>query len=266
MTVQIPAWIQEKVDEIRLVNRLAFGGFTMTAGAPEGGAGGDGDQGGQDDGDLFDDPQGGDGDEGGDDGGDGGEQLSPALQALIAREANRIADQRINQVLQRQRGGQQQGQQQGTRQQQGGQQQGQQQPESHGGGRGASPADVREARMVYREYVGDKITFVGDEERQFAADLAAALLPGMLEAGADVETAGQQVATQVAERVKSTRQFYQRKTIKALQQRGVLPEDFRPGQPPKGTTQPGGAQSWKAGEERARAMYGDRIPQGSQQN
>lgn len=265
MAVQIPEWIQEKVDEIRLVNRLAFGGFTMTAGTPEGGDQG-GDQGqageqGQDD--LFE-QGGGDGGQGGDEGGDQGEQLSPAMQALITREANRIADQRINQVLQRQggqRGGQrrQQAQQQPQQQQQQqGQQEQQQQPQA--GSPAVSPGDLREARLVYREYVTDQIRFVGDEERAFAADLATSMIPGLLEKGLDIEDAGRQVAQEVAARVKKTRTFYQQQTIKALQQRGALPEDYRPGQPPKGPAQTTGSQNWKSGEDRARQMYADRLP------
>jgi hypothetical protein len=84
---------------------------------------------------------------------------------------------------------------------------------------------LREARLTYREYVGDEIKFGSSTERSFAADLANGLLYQRISEGDSAEEAGREVAQDVAKRVKQLREGYQTQMLANLKTRGVLNED-----------------------------------------
>jgi len=228
-------------------------------GAPDDDDQDDGDDTGDDDSsdddteDLFDQDDG--GDDGDDDDGDDdkGEKVTlskAALTKLITDEANKVADRRINQALEKRD--------RKTREDK-------RRSSSRGSGTGRdagpSPADLREARLVYRDFIGDEIKFVGNEERSYAADLAAALLRDKLAEGADIEDAGQAVARDVATRVVALRKTYQQATIRTLQRTGALAKDFKAGtQPKRGPATRGVTADFKSGADRARALHPDRFP------
>lgn len=293
-----PQQIRDMVTTIMDRNRR-WPGWTMTQGAteqepPQGGTGQQGTAGGQQQGgSLFDNPPAGgqqqvpDGQQSGTQG--GGQQaggqgfvMTPEIQSVIAAEANRIADRRINQITQgrgQQGGGDQNGGQgnQGGGQQQdhgSGQQTGGQQDRGNSGSRqGVESGALREARLVFREYVSDEITFLGNEERDLGRQIASSTLPTLLAQGMDVDEAGRQAARLVGETLRTARTFYQGQTIRALQSRGALPQDFTV-QPPQAGQQGGGAggyrpggqtatqgqQGWDRGAAVAAALFPDRQP------
>lgn len=192
----------------------------------------------------------------------------PATADEIARIVESTVDRRINAVLREVRGqggsgqqGQQQGGQQGQSAEQGGGQQ--QQTSGQAAPAGPTAADLREARLVYREYVQDEVQFLGTVEREHASTLAGALIQERLQRGDDHETAGREAAKTVASTVKNLRQHYEQQTIAALQRRGLLPKDGRgPGQQPvPGPQAPGDQSSFAAGATKAATMFADRMPQ-----
>lgn len=87
---------------------------------------------------------------------------------------------------------------------------------------GPSEADMREARMAAREYLGDRITFGSEAERAMAVDLTAALIPTQLLMGMTPNQAAQNVAQTVADRVGSLRRTYEDQAVRALRSRGLL--------------------------------------------
>lgn len=187
----------------------------------------------------------------------------PATPEQIADLINREVDRRMTSLYREVRGqagqqGQQQGQGQGQQgEQQGGPQSGQQQTPA-----GPSEADVREARLVYREYVGDEIKFLGTVEREHASTVAQALLRERIGRGDDPDRAGREVAREVASTVKALRQHYEQQTVAALKRRGLLPDDGRgPGQQPvPGTAAPGAQSGFAAGQAKAAALFAERMP------
>jgi hypothetical protein len=217
-----------------------------------------------DNGDLFDedddksDDEDKDDDSTDDDAGDSDEDkpLTRAqISKMVEKEANRIADRRINQALRKQR--QRRGNQGGSKDDRDDSDKG------TSGGRVAS-TDVREARAVYRDEVRDVIRFVSDDERALAGDIASGLLRERLREGDDPDEAGEAVAREVADRVKGLRRTYQQATIRRLQSMGHLPREFdvrkQPARGQSGGTATAGSQ-WAKGEERAKQMFGDRLPQ-----
>jgi hypothetical protein len=249
--------------------------YLIGGGAPDDG---DGDDGGDDGGDGGDDDLigggGGDGDDGGDDGdngddGDGDdddEKLTPALKALISKEANRIADKRINQALAK-RGNRRAGRRDNADDDGDG--------DDDKGGNGGKPkgkqetgptsADLREARLVYRDFVRDEIEFIDNDERAFAADLAQGMLRDRLADHEDVEEAGEAVATEVAKRVRTLRANYQKATIAGLKRRGVLPKDWKStdkgGQQKRGPASRGTQAALDEGARRAQQVRPGRFAQ-----
>jgi hypothetical protein len=265
---QMPESITAKVEEIMSARRGWSGpiGMSMTQGATEGGdQGGDGGQGGS----LLEDEAGqhdGGGDEGGDEGGDGGDQGGQQFDPnAFEQRIESMLDRRINQVvstLTRRLGGDSGGQggdgDQGG--QQGGQQDGQQQQTRVSG---PSAADLREGRMVYRESCGVK--WLDNAERDHAATLAGHLVTQRIAAGDDPEQAGRTAAREVESTIKSLRSLYEKKTVSALQRKGLLPPDGRgPGQPVRqgSTGKVGDTSSYQAGASKAQQLYADRLPQG----
>ena len=215
---------------------------------------------------------------GGQNNGGAGQQQGAPLTAeqiadLVARTVESTFDRRINQsqrVQQRLNGGQ--GGNEGDQQGQGGNGGQEQQQQSGSGQRqqtsgGVDPADLREARSSYREFVGDHIQFLGAEEREHALTLAGHLLTGRLTRGESADEAGRQVARDVATQIKGLRSVYEERTVSALRRKGLLKEPAGgPGQqPPNGGQAPGGASQFQNGASKARDMYASRTPQQSTQ-
>lgn len=133
------------------------------------------------------------------------------------------------------------------------------------------PADLREARSVCREAVGDAIKFVDPKERELAASLSASLLQSALHGGGAPDQVGAQVATQVVEQIKGIRGVYEAATLAALRNRGV-PVDTPGTQqrlaglpvPGYATGQPNAAASYQAGEQRAAQILPGRTVAGQQ--
>jgi hypothetical protein len=176
-------------------------------------------------------------------------QVTTALESRF----DSIADRRVNAILREIRGGG--GQQQGGQQQQGGgsgdggggqqqQQQAQQQP----------TLDVRGARLSYREYIGDQITFISAEERAHAADLGAAMIAQRATEGAtDDERVGREVAAAVAKQVKGLREHYETRVVAALKKRGALVEG-KEGQTPRGPAGVGAQSEYDKGVAIAQSL------------
>lgn len=137
------------------------------------------------------------------------------LEALIARTVQSVVDRQINALNNpqyRAAHGQQQGQPQHGQQQQA--------PVPTG----PSPAELGEARMAFRLYLGDRITLGSETERAVASDLAAGLLPQHLATGMFPDAAARLVAGDVATRISDLRRGYEETMIRSLRQRGLLNE------------------------------------------
>lgn len=113
--------------------------------------------------------------------------------------------------------------------------------------------DVRAARLTFKEYLTDEVTFIGAEERKFAMDLGAALIGSRAADSDDEETLGRDVAGQVATQVKAMRRYYEGRTMDALRRRGALKPTE--GQPPNGPTTVGGQSEWAKGQALAAEMF-----------
>jgi hypothetical protein len=87
-----------------------------------------------------------------------------------------------------------------------------------------SNADLREARMVYREYVNESLQFLGPQERALAQDLSQAQLLSAVQSGMDPDTAGRHVASQVTSRITEARGMYEQSVLNALRRSGQLTE------------------------------------------
>jgi hypothetical protein len=83
--------------------------------------------------------------------------------------------------------------------------------------------DQREARSAFREYVGEEIKFISADEREHANLLGTQLLARMGDV-VDPDTAGREIARQVASKVKNLRDHYKNVTIEALRRKGLLNE------------------------------------------
>jgi hypothetical protein len=255
----------------------------QTGGDGEGGNDGGGEQGGS--GSLLDEEaNGSDGGDGGDGGGDGGSDGGGAqggqpdaalVQAIVGQVTqaleqrfDSIADRRVNAILKEVR---KSGQQQDGGQGSGGQ------PEQPAPAAGPDQGVLRGARLAYREYVGGEIKFLANQERDFAAEMAARILAERVaDAGpnADDDRIGREVAKEVAGHVKGLRKFYEDRTVQALKRKGLLPDDGtsqttsstagKTGQPPKGATKPGDQSGFAAGAAKAQEMYGHRMPAAAQ--
>lgn len=171
--------------------------------------------------------------------------LTDVVTAAVA-EANRVADRRINEVLDKRLG--------------------------KDGEKGkakddddTSTADTaaalgslqREARLSFKEYLdGEDITFLGNEERTFAADLGKALIESRREID-DAEIVGREVAKVVAEQVRGLRKFYEKATKNALKRRGLLKDDGKGQQAAaSGTGGVGTGSDMDKGAAKAAAMFG----------
>lgn len=257
---EVPESIQSKVDEIMSGSRSRFGHGVWFMGPDDDGDGDDGDDG---DGDGDDS---GDGDDegllGGDDGdsGDGDADVDAIVDKVVKAlegKFDSIADRRVNAILKEVRSGKKPPAKAPAKDD----------DDSAAAPAGPAAGDVREARLAYREYVGDEIKFLGTVEREHAMMLAQGLLLGRLSDGDDPETAGREVAKAVAASTKDLRKHYEKLTVAALKRNGRLVEDGSgPGrQPTNGGRKPGAVSGWKAGESTAQRLLGDRMPAANQQ-
>jgi hypothetical protein len=199
---------------------------------------------------------------GGDDGGGGddgtedppqGEQPPPwwetasaALQTRIQATTTSEIDRRINQLGQRRR------------------------QSSAGSGEGAQGAasksgvdagDVRDARAVARETIGDAGLRLSQEERELMASYLPGAIRSGLERDPDPDSVGVAVAGQFVGQLKKLRTAYQSRIVAQLEQRGVLDRSkLKPGQAQgggSGQTRNAG-QAWEAGAEKAKELLGHR--------
>ena len=172
-------------------------------------------------------------------------QITKALEAQF----DSIADRRVNALLKAQKKADAAGS--------GGAGTGGSQPPEH---EGPNVTDVREARAEYREAVADEIAFLGVEERSLASDLSLTLIHARLTADEDPATAGIAVARDVAARIKALRKHYEDATVAQLRRKGLLAPDGRgDGQVLPGSTNPGGESGFKAGADKAAAMFASRA-------
>lgn len=161
-----------------------------------------------------------------------------ALEEKLGARFDAIADKRVNAILKEVR---------------------KQKPpagtDDQGGSPNGEPApDARVARLAFREYVTDDLTFLAADERQFAMSFGAGLLAQNLKPGSDEDEVGRLVAVEVASQVKALRKFYEKRTIAGLKKRGALKET--PGQPGKTPPNVGGASEFEKGKALAESMYG----------
>lgn len=180
--------------------------------------------GGGDDGGKGDDDKTGDEGKGGDD--DKAPLTKADLPGLIKSmtdaavdAANRVADKRINQVLDKKgaAGGSDDGK--------GGDDKGAAQ-----GASGPDAAQVRGARLAFRDYIDTEMGgYLGNEERAFVNDLGKATITGLAEID-DEDQVGRQVAASVAQQVKGLRKFYEQRTKAALKRKGLLKDSDKGGQ------------------------------------
>lgn len=185
---------------------------------------------GTDDDDLDDDAPDADDDED-----DSDDKKEPKFDeaALLAKVESRI-DSRLNVVLREIR--KQNGQQDGSKKTA--------QKQALKDQEDAPTADVRGARLAFRDYLGDEgLKFLGAEERRFATDLGQALIKARaLDGFDDEDEVGREVAKEVSEKIKSLRTYYERSTKTALRRQGLLP-DQKGGQQAAGTAGAGGVHS-----------------------
>lgn len=150
----------------------------------------------------------------------GGQQLPDNLADVIGRAVESAVDRRINAINNpnggRNRNQGQQGQGDGGQ----GQEQGQQQQVAR-----VDMGDRREARMAFREYLGDQIRFLSDTERNAAVQIGTAMIAtwdGHHDGGPD--GFGHQVAAAVAQTIRDLGEMYKRTAIDALRKQGLLKE------------------------------------------
>lgn len=181
-----------------------------------------------------------DGENGGGDGGAGeGEgngttdiaaAVKAALQELlpsIQDSTNREIDRRVNGALNKVRKP-------GAKPQQ-------QQDEGNDGDGGTAPvvADVRGARLAFREYLPDQIRFLSPEEKALATEFGLTAINAKAAKGFDDEdAAGREAAAETVAFLKKARRYYSDRTKRALEKSGALKQDGQ-GQTSHGTTPPG---------------------------
>lgn len=189
-----------------------------TTGSNETGTGGGG---------VGDGTSGGDGNEGADASTDAIQAaVAAAMQGVVASLEDRlgerfdaVADRRVNAVLKEIRKGEKPGEGKET-----------ETPPAAEQPVGPDPQLLRGSRMVYREYIGDELKFVSDDERRLATTLADSMIREQVAGGADDEDRiGRQVSREIAVQLKAIRDSYERQIVDGLKRRGMLVET--PGQP-----------------------------------
>jgi hypothetical protein len=177
----------------------------------------------------------------------------PLTRADLEREAQRIADRTVNAVLREIRGARpRSGDRDGQR---GGRGQRRDRDDDNRDMRGGpDPADVREARLAFREYLGDQYRPTIPTEREIAAELGGALIREQLATDAgDPDRAARTAADTVATRLRKYRRAIERQTVAALRKRGALRDDYGSASQGSGPS----AVSLPAGRAPAPAKGGD---------
>jgi hypothetical protein len=147
----------------------------------------------------------------------GGQQLPDNLADVIGRAVESAVDRRINAI--NNPGG-------GRNRNQG--QQGQGDGQGQGNGQQQQVAAVdqgarREARLAFREYLGDQIRFLSDTERNAAVQIGTAMI-ATWDGQGDADQFGRQVSAAVAQTVKDLAEMYRRTAVEALRKQGLLKE------------------------------------------
>ncbi|MFE2751570.1 hypothetical protein ACFXGA_06155 [Actinosynnema sp. NPDC059335] len=152
----------------------------------------------------------------------------PLTRADLEREAQRIADRTVNAVLREIRGARRQGD---RGNQRGGRDQRRDRDDDRGAAdSGPDPADLREARLAFREYLGDQYRPGTPTEREIAAELGGALIrEHLVTGGGDPDRAARTAADTVANRLRAHRRAIERQTVAALRKRGALRDDYGSG-------------------------------------
>ena len=120
------------------------------------------------------------------------------------------------------------------------QQNDQQQNDSQGGGTvGASPAEIRGARLSFREYLPGEIKLLSSEERKLANEYGGHLINARAAQGFDDDDqVGREVAEATAKFLKGARNLYSTRTKRLLEKNGALKD-----QPGGQSGNPGGGST-----------------------
>lgn len=180
----------------------------------------------EDDDDVDDTDDGNDGGGDGDDGDEGSGDVVKRMERLMERKLQeqrdalnagfqREMDRRINSALGKVRKGQKQDR----------------NDEGNDDGDTSSEsrpvvADVRGARLAFRDYLPGEIRFLSPEEKQMATDFGLNLIRAQALKGFDDEDeAGREAAKATAAFLKKARGYYSGRTKKALEKQGVLKQE-----------------------------------------
>ena len=124
----------------------------------------------------------------------------------------------------------------------------------------APVADVRGARVAFREYLPDEIKFFSTEERELGMAFGQSQIKAAALAGFDDEDeVGKNVATATAEFIKKARNLYSARTRRVLKQQGALKDQ------PAGPAGTGGdapdslAAIRQAAEKKDRELFPERY-------
>lgn len=193
---------------------------------------------------LDDDGDGGSDDDDSDDDGGGegqGEQLSiqeqieagiAAALPTITRTFQSEMDRRINSAVAK------------NRNRAPGKPAGKDKDEDNDQGGAAVVADVRGARIAFREYLPESIKLLSGEERALASEFGQAQIKARALAGfEDEDEVGREVAEATADFLKKARSFYSNRTKRVLEKNGLLSQQSQGQQVPGAKTPPAGTQS-----------------------
>jgi hypothetical protein len=190
------------------------------------------------------DGTGGDGGDGGDGEGEGGAgpvDIRAAVREALADLLPQIQDQTTREIDRRVNGALAKVRKPGAGNQQ-------QQDDGGAGGDSTMPgkpaADIRGARIAFREYLPEQIRFLSPEEKALATEFGLnALKAAALNGFTDEDAAGKEAAAATVKFIKSSRTYYSARTKKALEKQGALIVKDGSGQTSHGTTPPGNVQS-----------------------
>lgn len=129
-------------------------------------------------------------------------------------------------------------------------------------GQTAPKADVRGARLAFREILPDSIKLLGDEERALANDFGQNLIRARaLQGFDDEEQVGREAAVATAEFLKKARTFYSNRTKRVLEKSGALAAQGG-GQSPHGDAPPSTvAAAFEAAAKKDRELFPERYAQ-----
>lgn len=121
-------------------------------------------------------------------------------------------------------------------------------------------ADVRSARLAFRESLPEQIKILGPDERQLATEIGQALIRSRgFEGFDDADEVGEEVAAQTAELLKKARKFYSDRTKRVLEKSGALKEQPS-GQSGNGSGQPDTvANAYEAAKKRDMQLFPERY-------